>query len=211
MDSLPYVDSVTDEYRQYALALIDHEMKTTTTKMDETFVRDSIPNIQFRTELMKIEYEALSTRISEGKTKKMEGDDESISKTIQLQKPSKNDMLSKVEWEKAIRTARIAYETERIRAMNLEINKEGIGSLTDHWKSYNEFIMVPTQQGMNQQLQSKKRKMEDINYFRQKEQQTMGQELHTLTNQYRDSISQHLQLVQATNQLKAEIEEGKKM
>lgn len=197
IDSLPYIDPVHDDYEQYALALIEDEMKS-----NQQYTSDFVQRIgkmNFRTNMMRKEYESLSSTKREGKETLLQ---ESLNDTSTL-----NVLDDSVEeWQKAVQHARVAYEVERIRSMQLEIEKDGPGCAVDSWKLYIETILNPTRQLLEEDLKKQKNAVELTNYNRQKEQTEYGRQLNVLKNQYNDLVGQHFQLKVATTMLEREIQ-----
>jgi hypothetical protein len=204
LDALPYVDPVHEDYEQYALALIEEEMKA----QPATTSVKAVPAVNFRTELMKQEYQELSASVS--------GDNGADG---QGQRPERRQRAAVVEavsppaagqdpeaWKQAVRTARIAYEAERIRSDLLELEKDGLGSSAQMWKVYNE-LLSQSQGVLQQALSTQRQSVEDINLSRQQDQQQSGRKLEVLTTQYHELVHKLFQLKQAVAEMEQDVQQ----
>lgn len=200
LDALPYFDPVHEEYEQYALALIEEEMKahpaTTSVK--------KVPPVNFRSELMKQEYQELHSS--------------SFSADGQERRPEQRQRAAVVEpvsppaagqdpeaWKQAVQEARIAYEAERIRSDLLELEKDGLGSSAQMWKGYNE-LLSQSQDVLQQALSTQRQSVEDINLSRQQDQQQSGRKLEVLTTQYLELVHKLFQLKQAVAEMEQDVQ-----
>jgi pre-mRNA-splicing factor SPF27 len=210
LDALPYVDPVNEDYEQYALALIEEEMKA---HAATTSVKKA-PPVHFRTELMKQEYQELSTSASDN----IAGDNaDGADGQGPKRRPEQRQRAAVVEpvsppaagqdpeaWKQAVQTARIAYEAERIRSDLLELEKDGLGSSAQMWKVYNE-LLSQSQAVLQQALSTQRQSVEDINLSRQQDQQQCGRKLEVLTTQYHELVHKLFQLKQAVAEMEQDV------
>jgi len=198
LDSLPYIDPVNEDYEQYALALIEAEMHQTPAPRH--------PLLKERP--LNVHSEVLKDAIT--RMGQEEGGAAATSSTTSAALISKRTATAPTNdsvqaWEEAFREARIAYESERLRALQLEVDKEESSQL---WKNFNQTVLQPRHDEMQQQLTAQRQAVEEINHARQKEQtEVYGRQLQVFTTQYSELIVQQRQLKEAVAQLEAEVEE----
>jgi pre-mRNA-splicing factor SPF27 len=208
-DALPYIDAVNEDYEQYALALIEEEMKAhpATTSVKKA------PPVHFRTELMKQEYQELYSSASNDN----DNDNDKTDTGEQKRRPEQRQRTVVVApvsppaegqdpeaWKQAVQTARIAYEAERIRSDLLELEKDGLGSSAQMWKVYNE-LLSQSQGVLQQALSTQRQLVEDINLSRQQDQQQSGRKLEVLTTQYDELVHKLFQLKQAVAETEQDV------
>jgi hypothetical protein len=198
LDALPYIDPVHEEYEQYALALIEEEMKahpaTTSVK--------AVPPVNFRSELMKQEYQELSASATDADGQERRPEQRQRAAVVEPVSPSGQDPEA---WKQAVRRARIAYEAERIRSDLLELEKDGLGSSAQMWKVYNE-LLSQSQGVLEQALSTQRQSVEDINLSRQQDQQQSGRQLDVLTTQYHELVHKLFQLKQAVAEMEQDVQ-----
>lgn len=190
LDSLPYVDPVPPEdYEQYALSLIEEEMKH---HKPPAAVTKELAPVNFRTPLFRSEYE----KVSQGKP---------VEPLVLPSPPMDVSDCSdnRDSLMEAVQQARIAYEKERIRAMTLQIEKETGVTL---WKQWNDQVLNPLLQQNQDMLERQKLLVEQINARRQEQQQGMGKKLQVLETQYHDLVQKQFQLRQAIAGLEQELQ-----
>jgi pre-mRNA-splicing factor SPF27 len=207
LDALPYIDPVNEDYEQYALALIEEEMKAhpATTSVKKA------PPVYFRTELMKQEYQELYSSASgdnaaddaDGQGPKRRPEQRQRAAVIEPVSPPAAGQDPEA-WKQAVQTARIAYEAERIRSDLLELEKDGLGSSVQMWKVYNE-ILSQSQGVLQQALSTQRQSVEDINLGRQQDQQQSGRKLEVLTTQYHELVHKLFQLKQAVAEMEQDV------
>jgi hypothetical protein len=199
LDALPYIDPVHEEYEQYALALIEEEMKahpaTTSVK--------SVPPVNFRSELMKQEYQELSASATDADGQERRPEQRQRAAVVEPVSPPGQDPEA---WKQAVQTARIAYEAERIRSDLLELEKDGLGSSSQMWKVYNE-LLSQSQGVLQQALSTQRQSVEDINLSRQQDQQQSGRQLEVLTTQYHELVHKLFQLKQAVSEMEQDVQQ----
>mmetsp|Transcript_22759 Transcript_22759/g.53753 ORF Transcript_22759/g.53753 Transcript_22759/m.53753 type:complete len:255 (+) Transcript_22759:151-915(+) len=207
MDSLPYVETVHEDYEEYALALIEEEMKTIASRpMKKIFP------MNFRTPTMKTEYNSLV--VMEGST---EGGAapalvfrERPKEHYQEFQPAKIvKPATTKEWENAasngggdaLSRMKSRFEAERIRGMILEVEKEeGVSN----WKEFNARL---DEQGAfwTRILKAQMESVEEINFRRQQAQtQQVGPEIDRLTQEYEQALYRRNQLEYAIEGIKRE-------
>jgi pre-mRNA-splicing factor SPF27 len=207
-DALPYIDPVNEDYEQYALALIEEEMKAhpATTSVKKA------PPVHFRTELMKQEYQELYSSASasgdtgdgaDGQGPKRRPEPRQRAAVVAPVSPPAAGQDPEA-WKQAVQTARIAYEAERIRSDLLELEKDGLGSSAQMWKVYNE-LLSQSQGVLQQALSTQRQSVEDINLSRQQDQQQSGRKLEVLTTQYHELVHKLFQLKQAVAEMEQDV------
>lgn len=190
MDSLPYVDATNEDYEQYALALIEAEMKGINPPAE-----GEIKPIRFRTAVMEHEY------------KRVEAGDGQVEPTkLSLARASAPSEEKSVErWRAAVQQARLDYEAERLRSTTLEVKKDPGASLL--WKAVNGNL-DRDMQSTNEALKEQREIVEHINLHRSEDQQKAGKQIQILTTQYQNALHRRFSLYQATEALAKEIEEA---
>lgn len=196
MDSLPYVDAVHEDYEQYALALIEEEMK-----IIQPPKLPMIPDVKFRTKSMEQEYRRL-VEADDGKPTTESSIRVQLEEDTKLIKP--DEKCTDVEtWRKAVQKAKAQYEAERIRSINIEIKKDDT-IVSNLWKLFNTSLdtdLITLQKSLSQQ----KEIVEQINFQRNQEQQNDGKQLHILTMKYQQAIERKFHLQQAIKNLETEM------
>jgi len=199
LDSLPYIDPVNEDYDQYALALIEAEMHQTPVPR-HPLLKERPLNV--RSEVLK---DAIARMGQEGGAAASTTSAAAAAALISNRTVTAPPDDSVQAWEEAVRQARIAYESERLRALQLEVDKEESSQL---WKNFNQTVLQPRHDEMQQQLTAQRQAVEEINHARQKEQtEVYGRQLQVFTTQYSELIVQQRQLKEAVAQLEAEVEE----
>lgn len=182
-DSLPYVDELSEQYEQYALSMIEEEMKRMAAPRG-----DRVPKLNCRTQIMEKEW-----------NKRVAGETESFV-SPSVKRPSEEGSLE--EWKQAVKQARIAYEAERIRSINLEIDKDSMAA--KKWKDHNEKLgkLVQAQKDM---LSAQQKKVQEVNQRRQQSQMKAGQQLKVLESQYQELAAKQQLLKGAIAELENEL------
>lgn len=191
IDSLPYVDSVNEDYEQYALALIEEEMKKIPARKIQP-----VPDVKFRTEIMKSQYNRYLHQVVP------QSSPSTFDKSVAP--PETEDDVG--AWEEALNRGRIAYELERIRAVRLEVEKDGAGSSGELWRQYNE-LLDQDQKLLSDSFTSQRRTVEGINLARQQQQSRCGQELDVLYSQSEDLVNKVYQLKRAVAEMEEELKD----
>lgn len=187
MDSLPYVDNSSEEYESYALSLIEEEMKTTKPSRKRV-----LQPINLRSEVLKDAYDSVSK--SREKMKIELGID------TQVAEPSQNTAEA---WRAAVRSARAAYESERIRSVILEIEKSDASTL--QWKKYGAVLEI-VKKTIEQKLADQKGRVDKTNFERQKHQEEVAKSLHVLNHQWHENVRKRRDILAATRDLEHEVE-----
>jgi hypothetical protein len=191
MDSLPYVDVVHEDYEQYALALVEEEMKNS--KAPD--LPSKLPDINFRSVLMEKEYQRFVD--TDGKPKLTKWNATNVA-TV----PEDDDDME--AWQAAVGQARSEYEAERTRSMSLEARKDAGAVVL--WKGFNEHLdkdLASRQEALHKQREL----VEQINLKRSEDQQKDGKQLHILTDQYQSAVERRFQLQQAIVALEQEVKQ----
>ena len=193
LDALPYIDPVNEDYEQYALALIEAEMKQTRTAPQHPLLADKPLNL--RTQIMKDSMERQQQ--DRGKLETTTFPDRVVVP------PPDDDNNSVQAWTHAAQQARIAYESERLRAVQLEVDKEESSS---QWQRHLRTVVQPQHEAVQQQLRAQRQIVEEINHARQTEQQEVyGRQLQVLTAQYEELVQRQMQLKLAVARLEEEV------
>eukprot|EP00934_Nitzschia_sp_Nitz4_P008431 Nitzschia sp. Nitz4//scaffold39_size137210//107111//107704//NITZ4_003216-RA/size137210-processed-gene-0.125-mRNA-1//-1//CDS//3329550434//8421//frame0 len=186
-DSLPYIEAVHEDYEEYGLALIEEEMQQTQPR-----VLRKLPDIRFRTPMMKAEYEA---RVVDGQYVKRE---DNSYHPLKIARPNSLD-----EWRSvAIPQAKAQFEAERLRGLLLDAEKD---DAVAHWQTYNSQILAPLHAQVTATLASQREAVEDVNFQRQQlQQQQWAPELEQLNTDYQQMLYRRNQLEHANEGLRRE-------
>ena len=169
LDSLPYVETVHEDYEDYALALIEEEMQQSNPR---AFAKP--PTLKFRSPMMEQEYRSL---VVNNEYVPREGT------SFQPRKIAKPDTAA--EFVNAINEAKTRYEAERIRGIVLEAEK---GEAAENWKDFNNSLERQRLEWSNA-LQKQSEIVEEINYQRQQAQiNQFGPQLEQLNLEYQQAL-----------------------
>ncbi len=194
LDSLPYVETVHEDYEEYALALIEEEMKAIAPRP----LKKMTP-LNFRTPTMKTEYNTLVVQDGENSHVRPRPKEQ-----LQIFQPTK--ITKPTEWKDqdkasndALSRIKSRYEAERIRGMVLQVEKEeGVASWKDYTASLDELAAHWTKL-----VQQEVEAVEEINFRRQQAQtQQVGPELDRLTQEYQKTLYKRNQLEHAIEGLR---------
>jgi hypothetical protein len=185
IDSLPYVDSVHEDYESYALALIEDEMQ----HLKPPKIRKMSP-VRCRSDLMRTEIETLAT--PQGRPK--------LDLESKIKAPSSEDVE---EWRCAVAAARCEYEAQRQRSIILEIEKSDVSA--QQWKRYTR-VLDGIRENTENQLTIEKIKVDETNSERQKQQHQAGHTLSILTNQWHQLAHKKFSLEMAIRYLDTEVQ-----
>eukprot|EP00980_Cylindrotheca_fusiformis_P028037 scaffold22577_cov122-Cylindrotheca_fusiformis.AAC.16 len=178
LDSLPYVDSTHEDYEDYALALIEEEMKLLPTQLG-----DRVAPVRFRSVLMRQEYNSLIVENEFRARQALSFQPEKIAR------PGTDE-----EWIVGLKNIKSRHESERIRGMILEASKEEAVSI---WKAYNTGLQCH-KVFWESAFQKEKETVEEINYQRQQTQQhQLGPQLGSLEADYQQALYRRNQLAYA--------------
>jgi hypothetical protein len=182
IDSLPYVDVVHEDYEQYALSLVEEEMKTL---KPPKVAR--LPPTNLKSKLLQNDYETLSKNPNQPPE-------------LELSNRAKEPSKSTVEaWRQAVQEARAEYEGERERSVVLEIEKSDAS--TYQWKHYGTMLESIHKDGQTR-MTTEKDAVDLINAERQKHQEKAGQSLYLLSSQFQGAVQKRFQLLAAVQNLK---------
>jgi pre-mRNA-splicing factor SPF27 len=207
MDSLPYIDPVNEDYEQYALALIEDELQhVPPATIKHPLLRDK--PLQLRSDCLRRSYQRLEQERTQGNG--VEDDTtvlDEIAPAVAVPPPIDATTETNVQvWESAVQQARIDWERERIRSIQLQGAKD---SAVESWKMYIASVLETQQHGLHQQLDARKQEIEEINHARQRDQSTRyGKQLSILEGQYHGLVQKNYQLKQAIAELQNELGEG---
>ena len=185
LDSLPYVDAVHEDYEEYALALIEEEMK----QFEPRSLPRKMPPLNFRSPLMQQEYETL-----------VQGDEYVPREPHFGLQPLKPADIK--DYEAHLPQAKARLEAERIRSVIVDVEKEdaAVG-----WKEHVQDLTSLHNQ-WSQLLQKQREQVEEINYQRQQaQQQQLGPQLQELEVQYQQALYKRNQLQHAIIGLQREL------
>jgi hypothetical protein len=185
LDSLPYVDAVHEDYEQYALSLIEDEMKILAAPKV-----GRLPSMKLRSELLRNDYETLS---------KNPDNPAELQLSIRAQESAENTVE---EWRKSVKDARAEYEAERQRSAVLEIEKSDAS--TQQWKQFGT-MLEDLQKNAEQQMTEEKNAVDVINAERQKHQEKVGHKLNLLSSQWQGTTQQYFKLQLATRDLESQV------
>lgn len=187
LDSLPYVEAVHEDYEEYALSLIEEEMK----QLRPRKVTKLTP-VNFRTPMMKAEY---TERVVDGEFKPRE---ERSYQPPKIVRPSTLE-----EWRNvAIPQAKARLEAERIRGLLLDAEKE---EAVENWKVYNSQLLEGLRAQWANVLADRNDAVEEVNFQRQQsQQQQYWPELVQLTTDYQQMLYRRNQLEHAIEGLRRE-------
>lgn len=186
LDSLPYVDAVHEDYEQYALSMIEDEMKTFAPKK-----MSALPFTKLRSGLLQNDFVTLSQN-SDSLV--------DLQLSIRAKEPSENTIK---EWRKSVKDARAEYEAERQRNSVLEVEKSEASA--QQWKQYGTMLEA-LQKNTQKQLIEEKNAVERINAGRQQHQEKAGHSIHLLGSKWHGTLKKHFQLQIATRDLETQVE-----
>ena len=188
-DSLPYVEGVHEDYEEYALSLIEDEMKVI---QPRPLKKKMKKNPNFRTPLMHLEYETL---VVDGEYRERP---ETRYQPLKIARPGPTALK---EWEIAIPEMKTRFETERVRSLVLEAEKE---EAVANWKDYLAYSEL-LQTELTAKLETQREAVEEINFQRQQtQQQQLGPQLDQLQTEYQQMLYRRNQLEHAIEGLRRE-------
>ena len=196
LDSLPYIDTIHPEYEHYAISLLEQEMQQVSSTSAELHprVQQLIQSAQHPTNPSR-----KRTRLVTGEEKEdvvvpnqKENSGTTGIKLTDVTKevfpsPPSSDHPTKIdEWQTTVRKARIAYEKERVRSMELNIDQE---MLSESWKRFNQDILQPQLEQYQTLVQDEQYQVSKINLERQERQtKEYHATLSQLQYQYHDLV-----------------------
>jgi len=190
VDALPYIDTGYEEpgVREAAIAMVEEEKKQY--RPTKNYI-EHIPPINesaFVTELMKKEFERISSRLP--------GDTLSM-KRYELPPPPPGKMTDVTAWAECVDNSYAQLEHQAIRLMNLELLQE---NGAEAWKAHNEVLS-----GMLARTQAEvarlKKSIQEVNYARKNKQVKAGEELRHLESTWVSLVSRNLEIEQACQEL----------
>jgi hypothetical protein len=194
-DALPYIDPVNEPYEQYALSIIEQEMRQMNNSSRQRV--ELIPELVLRTETLRTAYQ----KYAQGTVAA------AILEPASLPEPPAEESDTDA-WREAVQRAKISYEAERIRSMQLEIEKEE-GSDTSAaglWKRYHQKVLEPQLAVLQKVHEEEQWNVAKINQERQQRQRDEYQPaLYRLHTQYQELLQKQWTLKQAIANLKREL------
>ncbi|KAI8100737.1 hypothetical protein M9434_005128 [Picochlorum sp. BPE23] len=209
IDSLPYVDDVTEDEKNNIQRMIQEEMrgmgKSASDYLDET---PQMPSIRSGDDGAKMLYEQDVERV--GRLIEESSRDGTIAvpfsdgvdlERYNLPRPQGDDENSVEAWEVALDNARAQLEHQKTRIVNLQLLlKHGPTS----WRAHNEVLSTMAGQ-IDEKLQILQGDITHINKERKIEQLTVGSELESLKNTYFHLVEKNMQLNAACSELENRI------
>jgi len=204
MDSLPYAETVHEDYEEYALALIEEEMQAISARP----MKKMAP-LNFRTPTMQTEYETLVVKgtTDEGAAtsfvQSRPKEQLQVFQPAKISKPSSleewNDKDKNNSGDDALSRIKARFEAERIRGMVLEVEKEeGVA----FWKDYNSKL-DDLATFWTKLVMQETEAVEEINFRRQQAQtQQVGPEIERLNQEYQQALYRRNQLEHAIEGLR---------
>jgi hypothetical protein len=188
IDSLPYVEELHQDYEDYALELIENEMKQI-----EPRPLKKMPVVRFRSPLMQAEYRDRVIGGGEFKAREQQ--------SYQLRRISRPTTLD--EWRTlALPQAKSRFEAERIRGLILDAEKD---EAVLNWKAYNDNVLEQIRDQWSNKLAGQKDAVEEVNFQRQQSQQNQyWPELEQLMTDYQQILYRRNQLEHAIEGLRRE-------
>jgi pre-mRNA-splicing factor SPF27 len=213
-DALPYIDIVNEEYEQYALSLIEQEMKQLRNTNPDNQRLKPIPKLKLRTDTLQTSYQRCLTEKTKNQDRDhdMKDDQYSVAASPPPPPPLTEDNIA--AWREAVKQSRIAYEKERMRSIQVETDKDDangglsskVTSAAGLWKRYNSQVLEPQLASLQQLQQQEQLDVATINFRRQQSQQEQYQKsLHTLNVQYHELLQKQFTLKRAIADLENEI------
>jgi len=219
IDCLPYVDVMDDKYEQYALSLIEEEMKhVQSPRRRREELQQPLPPVTFRTPIMKEEYLYImkaAAAAAQNEPEKEDGENETTTHRSVVPRnsnfhyrvvvdPPKDDEEDVQVWMDAVRDARIDYELERCRSITLEAKKDpGMAWLWKQWIG----LLDRDNVAMQARLDRERQIVDAINLERSEAQQAARTRLQRLTNKYQAALERRFRLQQAIVTLEQELKQ----
>jgi hypothetical protein len=211
LDALPYIDIVNEEYEQYALSLIEQEMKQLHNTNPDNHRLKPIPKLKLRTDTLRTSYQRCMTETTKNQDRDHDMKDDQYSAAASPPPPTEDDIAA---WREAVKRSRIAYEKERMRTIQVETDKDDangglsskVTSAAGLWKRYNSQVLEPQLASLQQLQQQEQLEVATINFRRQQSQQEQYQKsLLTLNVQYHELLQKQFTLKRAIADLENEI------
>ena len=221
LDSLPYIDTIHPEYEHQATELMEQEMRqqpppSAASKLHPRVIQSIQPppssphdtqqqqQQQPKKRRRRSQDEEILDAVKENPTNISLPQphiiilDESFPSKPKDHESENNNNIN--EWKITIQKARIAYEKERIRSMELEVDQD---TLSDVWKQYHAQLLEPQLLQYQQLLQDQEYKVTKINYERHENQTKEYQPtLAKLQYQYHDVLQKIVTLQNAIQSAK---------
>jgi pre-mRNA-splicing factor SPF27 len=208
IDALPYTDPFPEDYENYALSLIEHEMANGGVAFNEIKALSHLP--PFDASLgpaqlgprMRQEYDALVARGAQPRPSS-ERIGLQLAQERQLFAPS--DATDEDGWKGSLNKAKVELESQRSRQLNLELQQLYEGG---QWHLH---VAQLQQQGeyAKEKLERQKRKVDEINAERKSMQENSAdvKEMQRKTAKYHKLTHGNIRLLHATENLKNEVQQ----
>jgi hypothetical protein len=219
LDSLPYIDEFPEEYESYALHLIEEEIKsmgeptTSPSYVPPSGISLSEPPRLLNGPLSRMEYNRLVKREGQPRptsesfgwaTHKQPKRSSSTSSLIQQalpQPPAQPLWNDEHAWKKSLQTAKIEFEKQRLRQLNLELQQY---YEPDQWRLYISQLSKQ-EETMNRIAEQQQLLVDAINLERKDKQQGSADKLTRLSHQFNELVERNHVLNIATVELEHEI------
>jgi hypothetical protein len=189
LDSLPFIETLHEDYEEYALFLVDEEMKRMVPPK-----ADRLAPMKFQSQLLQNDFETLSATSSRN-----EVPPELVDLEVRATEPLEDTVDA---WRQAVRAAKAEYEAERQRSVVLEIEKSDAS--TYQWKRYGSMLEAIHKDEQTAMMAAKEA-VDVINANRQINQEKVGHTLHLLTSQFHAAVQKRFQLLSAISNLEAAV------
>ncbi|KAG7190613.1 hypothetical protein KM043_006700 [Ampulex compressa] len=195
VDALPYIDQGYDEpgVREAALAMVEEE--TRRYRPTKNYLEHLPPlNISaFESDVMKHEFEHMHLPMEVLSMKRYE-----------LPPPPPGKMNDLAAWNESVENSSAQLEHQATRICNLELMME-YGC--EAWKSYLEVLVQLVSQAQKQ-LQTLRKKIQEVNWQRKSMQTQGGEKLRALEAQWVGLVSKNYEIEQACVHLEEEIQKS---
>jgi len=193
VDALPYIDHGYDEpgVREAAMAMVEEETRRYRPTKNYLDHLPSLNLVAFETDLMKTEFERLSSR---------QPMDTLSMKRYELPTPPPGKMTDVQAWTECVDNSMAQLEHQRTRIMNLDLMLD-YGS--ESWKQYNEVLQEMLTRVQNQ-LATVKKDIQEVNWARKNQQTLVGDRLKQLETNWVGLVSKNYEIEQAVLNMEME-------
>ena len=202
LDSLPYIDYFPDDYEAYALSLIEEEMKSMEPKSNYlSHLPPYTAEPRLLASLSRSDYQNLVARNGQPRPTS-EQIQIALAKQATIQPPAKSLLNDDHGWKLSLRSAKIEFERQRSRQLNLELQQY---YESDQWRLHTSKL-GEEEEKMKHIVEQQQLRVDTINNKRKDLQEGAATKLERLTQQRHESIQRNHRLQRAT----AEIENDAK-
>ena len=201
LDSLPYIDYFPEDYESYALSLIEEEMKSTKPKSNYlSHLPPYTAEPRLLGPLSQLEYQNLVAR---------EGQPRPVSEQIHIvlakyaasQPPAGPLLNDEHAWKLSLRSAKIEFEKQRSRQLNLELQQY---YESDQWRLHTS-TLTEREERMKKVVEEQQMRVDAINNKRKDMQEGAASKLARLTQRYHELIQRNHRLQHATVELEQDV------